>query len=187
MMPHPIRYLLFVFVIFMAAGLGSCRTEEQPEFGMATFQCDVTPPEGTLIYSGYEPLAEVEHPLLAKGIVIDSGLPHSSRIGAAMSLSTLEREDKPYILSALRINDSWIVNLPGECMIDFQFFCQDQVPGGFVAVAAYGDGGPGYICTEASFDEGGYEPGASRVAPASEGILKNAIRELTAGKLPESD
>lgn len=121
-MPHPIRYLLFVFVIFMAAGLGSCRTEEQPEFGMATFQCDVTPPEGTLIYSGYEPLAEVEHPLLAKGIVIDSGLPHSSRIGAAMSLSTLEREDKPYILSALRINDSWIVNLPGECMIDFQFF-----------------------------------------------------------------
>ena len=40
---------------------------------VATFRCDVTPPLGAAIYSGYKPLATVEHPLLAKGIVLDDG------------------------------------------------------------------------------------------------------------------
>ena len=37
---------------------------------LATFCCDVTPPLGTPIYSSYKPLATVEHPLLAKGVVL---------------------------------------------------------------------------------------------------------------------
>ncbi len=117
-------------------------------------------------------------PEAARERMRDPELPHSSRVGAAMALSTIDRADTPYLLSALRVNDAWIMNLPGECMVDFQFFCQDQKPDGFVAVAAYGDGGPGYICTEASFGEGGYEPGASKVAPGSEKILKEGITEL---------
>jgi len=40
---------------------------------VATFRCDVTPPLGMPIYSGYKPLAVVEHPLLAKGIVLEDG------------------------------------------------------------------------------------------------------------------
>lgn len=41
---------------------------------IATFACDVTPPPGTPIYSSFKPLDTVEHPLLAKGVVIeDSG------------------------------------------------------------------------------------------------------------------
>src|SRR5574340_684983 len=38
---------------------------------VATFCCDLTPPLGQPIYSSYQPLATIEHPLLAKGIVID--------------------------------------------------------------------------------------------------------------------
>ena len=38
---------------------------------VATFRCDVTPPLGEAIYSSYRPLATIEHPLLAKGVVLD--------------------------------------------------------------------------------------------------------------------
>jgi hypothetical protein len=40
---------------------------------VATFRCDVTPPLGEPFYSSYQPLATVEHPLLAKGVVLEDG------------------------------------------------------------------------------------------------------------------
>ena len=46
-------------------------------------------------------------------------------------------------------------------------------------MAAYGDGGPGYIGLEKSYAEGGYETGnPSSVAPEVEGVLMQAMREL---------
>ena len=44
---------------------------EEARLRVATFRCDVTPPVGEAIYSSYQPLAVVEHPLLAKGIVLE--------------------------------------------------------------------------------------------------------------------
>ena len=80
----------------------------------------------------------------------------------------------------LAIGPVRLLHLPGECAIEFQLFAQQLVPDAFVAVAAYGDLGPGYICTEKSFSEGGYEPSASRGGPQSERVLKEAIRQLLA-------
>ena len=73
-----------------------------------------------------------------------------------------------------------IVHLPGEPMIEFQQYAQRLLPQQFVAVAGYGDGGPGYLCTEESFGHGGYEPTATMVAPQGETVLKTALRELLA-------
>lgn len=65
-----------------AAALLACgataRGQEQADqaasrLRVATFQCDVTPPLGHPIYPSYQPLAEVEQPLMAKGIVLDDG------------------------------------------------------------------------------------------------------------------
>jgi len=84
----------------------------------------------------------------------------------------------PIEASSLQIGRIRIVHLPGEPMVAFQFYAQQLVPEDFVAVAGYGDGSPGYVCTEEAFDEGGYEPRASRVAPQSEGMFKAAIRRL---------
>jgi hypothetical protein len=100
------------------------------------------------------------------------------RVRAATRVAYAQRAERPIDLSLLRIGGVEILHLPGECMIEFQLFAQKLRPDAFVAVAAYGDAGPGYICTERSFSEGGYEPTASRVAPNSEGLLKAAIREL---------
>jgi hypothetical protein len=100
------------------------------------------------------------------------------RIRAATRVAYAQRADRPIDLSLLSVGDVHLLHLPGESMVEFQLFAQRQKPDAFVAVAAYGDVGPGYICTEASFSEGGYEPTASRVAPHSEPLFKAAIRRL---------
>jgi len=99
------------------------------------------------------------------------------RKDAARNLVFAERTE-PIELSSLQIGDVYIVHLPGEPMVAFQLFAQGLKPKSFVAVAGYGDGCPGYICTEEAFSEGGYEPSASRVAPESEKDFRTAIRRL---------
>ena len=75
-----------------------------------------------------------------------------------------------------------IVHMPGELFIEYQLAAQDRMPGSFVAMAAYGDYGPGYIGTRIAYSQGGYETGpVSRTSPDVEDVLMSALREL----LPE--
>jgi hypothetical protein len=69
-------------------------------------------------------------------------------------------------------------------MLEFQKFAQRFKPGDFVAVAGYGDCGSAYICTDAAFTEGGYEPVATNLAPGAEQIVKASIRRLL-GETPK--
>ncbi len=93
-------------------------------------------------------------------------------------MAFIRRSQQPIVLSSLEIGNVHIVHLPGEPMICFQRFAQDFEPGAFVAVAGYGDGGPGYLCPAKAYGEGGYEPTASRVKPESEALVKKAIAAL---------
>jgi hypothetical protein len=102
----------------------------------------------------------------------------SDRARAAVCVSTAERAGTPFELTALALGQVRLLHLPGECLIEFQQFAQRAAPGCFVAVAAYGDLAPGYICPQRDFAEGGYEPTACRVAPDSERPLKDAIQVL---------
>ncbi|MCX5769750.1 MAG: hypothetical protein NTZ09_05695 [Candidatus Hydrogenedentes bacterium] len=64
------------FLGFSAAGvLAGCATFKSPgaKGRIATFNADVTPPLGTPIYSSFQPLAVIEQPLQAKGVIIDDG------------------------------------------------------------------------------------------------------------------
>jgi hypothetical protein len=81
-------------------------------------------------------------------------------------------------LSRLTLGPAEILHLPGEPFVEYQLFAQALRPDRFVCVAGYGDGGPGYICTDAAYGEGGYEPTASRVGPPVEGVLKRALTDL---------
>ena len=101
-----------------------------------------------------------------------------ARHDGATVLAFQARRHAPLELSALQIGGVRILHLPGEMMIDYQLFAQQLRPNDFVAVAAYGDCGPGYVCLERSFGEGGYEPTASLVVPGSEGPMRDAIRRL---------
>lgn len=57
----------------LAAAGGALGAEPASPLRVAAFRCDVTPPLGQPIYAGYKPLATIEHPLLAKGVVLDDG------------------------------------------------------------------------------------------------------------------
>jgi hypothetical protein len=96
----------------------------------------------------------------------------------AMMLAFADRLHRPLVPSGLQIGRVHILDLPGECLVDYQLFAQRAAPDDFVAVAAYEDLGPGYICTDRAFDEGGYEPTDTAVGPGSEPLLKAAILKL---------
>lgn len=83
-------------------------------------------------------------------------------------------------ISCLALKDARVLHLPGELLIDYQLAAQQFRPDLFVAMAAYGEYAPGYIAPEIAYGQGGYEasPGASKVAPAVEGVLKAAMRKL---------
>ena len=69
--------------------------------------------------------------------------------------------------------------MPGELFVEYQLAAQDMRPGGFVAMAAYGDYGPGYIGTRIAYSQGGYETGpVSLTSPDVEDVLMPAMREL---------
>ena len=78
-----------------------------------------------------------------------------------------------------------IVHLPGEPLVDFQFFAQGLKPADFVAVAGYGDCGPGYICPAKAYRDGGYEPTDSCVTPAAEEPDEESHRGVAGGGMNE--
>ncbi len=91
----------------------------------------------------------------------------------AYLVAWINRQETPIELSSLSIGPVTIVHLPGEPFIMYQLLAQKLGGERFVAVAGYGDGGCGYLCTEAAYAEGGYEPTASFVGPRSQYALED--------------
>jgi hypothetical protein len=104
----------------------------------------------------------------------------ANRLKAALVLAWYDRlKTRPEVdCSRLRMGPITILHLPGEAFVEYQLYAQSLRPDEFVAVAAYGEGGPGYICMDRSPAEGGYEPTASYVGPPTESRLKDAIADL---------
>jgi len=116
--------------------------------------------------------------------IADPRAPSIKRLKAALALAWCERvAGRPGVeISCLRLGPVRIVHLPGEPFIEYQLYAQSRRPDDFVAVAGYGDCGPGYICTDDAFAEGGYEPTESFAGPPSERLLKAAIADLLDGE-----
>jgi len=83
-------------------------------------------------------------------------------------------------VSCLEIGPAQLVHMPGELFVEYQLAAKQMRPDKLVAMAAYGDYAPGYICTTVAYDQGGYEASenASRVAPEVEPVLMAAIQEV---------
>ena len=106
--------------------------------------------------------------------------PLATRIKSAMNLSWLRRcEAKiPIVLSALHVNDTSLVHLPAESFLEYQLRAQQASPDRFVAVAAYGDGGPWYIPVKDAYPQGGYEVGVALCDPGVDDVLTAGIKQL---------
>jgi hypothetical protein len=83
-------------------------------------------------------------------------------------------------IACLALGTAHILHLPGELFVEYQLAAKAECPDSFVALAAYGDYGPGYIGTTAAYAQGGYEtnPDASNVAPEVEPVLLTALQQL---------
>ena len=92
------------------------------------------------------------------------------------------RQGKSIDVSCLTLGDARILHLPGELFVEYQLAAKKMASDQFVAIAAYGDGGPGYIGTSIAYDQGGYEITVSNVGPDSERALMKAIENLINGK-----
>lgn len=83
-------------------------------------------------------------------------------------------------LTCLSVGDVRILHMPGELFVEYQLAAKHMRPDLRVAMAAYGDYGPGYIGTEIAYGQGGYEtsPRVSRVDKSCEAILMENIASL---------
>ena len=82
-------------------------------------------------------------------------------------------------MTLLTLGPARIVHMPGELFVEYQLAAQERMPDNFIAMAAYGDYGPGYIGTRIAYSQGGYETGpVSRTSPDVEDVLMSALREL---------
>lgn len=90
------------------------------------------------------------------------------------------RDGRGIDLSCLRVGDARILHMPGELFVEYQLAAKKLRPQLHVAMAAYGDYGPGYIGTAKSYGQGGYETSerASKVGPGVERVLMDGVRAL---------
>jgi hypothetical protein len=102
------------------------------------------------------------------------------RVRAAIDLAWIRRAEAGHKIemSCLKLGPARILHMPGELSVEYQLAAQKMRPHEFVAMAAYGDYGSGYICMAAHYSQGGYEPSASRVGPAVQSVLFAAMKEL---------
>jgi hypothetical protein len=117
----------------------------------------------------------------SREVLADPKQTAAKRNNAAFQLARLERIDRPINVTCLDFGPAQVVHLPGEPFVEYQLAAQERRPGGFVCVAGYGDGGPGYIPTAKAYLEGGYEPTVALAGPESEAILRRALAKLLPG------
>ena len=107
------------------------------------------------------------------------------QLGAAAQLAWLKRCEAGHQidLACLRLGQARVLHLPGELFVEYQLAAKQMRPDLFIALAAYGDYGPGYIGTAQAYEQGGYEtgPDASNVAPSVEAVLLDGLRKLLHG------
>jgi hypothetical protein len=127
----------------------------------------------------------LDEPSLAS-TVRDSSQPMAKRTLAAAGTVYLRRcrAGVRTDISCLRLGPARMLCMPGELFVEYQLAAQKMRPELFVAMAAYGDYGPGYIGTSIAYKQGGYEtlPTSSFVSPRVEPILVDALLKLLESK-----
>jgi hypothetical protein len=134
------------------------------------------------------PVALPIAPHLKEADLIDKlkSSPPKGYISYADQLAWLRRVESGHRIdiTCLRVGKARVLHLPGELFVEYQLAAKAMRPDLHVMMAAYGDYGPGYIGTSASYPEGGYEtgPASSSVAPEVEPVLMDAMKTLLNAK-----
>lgn len=118
---------------------------------------------------------------LYRELLADETARYLDRYRGASGLAWLNRVRSGHAIDfgCLSVNEARVLHLPGEPFVEYQLHAQQQRPDRFVALAGYGDCGPGYLPTAAAYEEGGYEVGwEALVAPEVETVIQAATTKL---------
>ncbi len=109
--------------------------------------------------------------------------PDRVRPGRDLTFLRRTRDGHRILLTCLQLSPARVLHMPGEWFVEHQLAAQQMRSGEFIALAAYGDCGPGYIGTEIAYGQGGYETGiVSRVAQHVEQVLMGGMKTLLSGQ-----
>jgi hypothetical protein len=99
------------------------------------------------------------------------------RVSAALGLSWRAREAKPIDLPCLELGKgkAYYLILPAEAFVGYALMADRLAPDSLVAVAAFGDGAPGYIPTDQCWKDG-YRDHYNWTAPYTDKLIISAMR-----------
>jgi hypothetical protein len=132
------------------------------------------------------PLSDHMNEARLTATLADDREPASERVRAARGLIFIRRvrAGRTIPVACLSLGAARLLHMPGELFIEYQRAAQAMRPDRFVAMAAYGDYGPGYIGTAEIVRQGGYEARISRIAPAAEKVLIKTMKSLLSETRP---
>ena len=113
-----------------------------------------------------------------KQIMTDRTQTRWRRNSAALGLSWRERVDagKPIDVPCLDLGDAaQFVVMPAETFVGYQLAAQKMRPDRFVMISGFGDGAPGYLPTDACWNEGWDDP-YCWVAPNTGTLMLDALQ-----------
>jgi len=101
------------------------------------------------------------------------------RILAAMGLSSRQRvaAGQPIDFPCLDLGPAQIVLFPGESFVGLQLMAQQMRPDAFVMSIGFGECWPGYVATDAAFQDGFYDDW-QWVGPSSEQRIRAALQRV---------
>ena len=89
-------------------------------------------------------------------------------------------EDVTINFSAFRMGNIVMAGISGEMFTEIGMNVKNRSTGN-TTIMTHCNGASGYICTDSSYGEGGYEPQVSHLMPGSETDFENILVELIAG------
>ena len=117
---------------------------------------------------------------------LDDAMRHGKIMSRDMRHTTLalqwrERAADPINVPTLDFGLAKMILLPGEPFIEFQLAAQAEATGQPVIVVGYSNGGPGYICTDIAYDQGGYESNLpAYTGRGAETVVRDTLRQALA-------
>ena len=107
-------------------------------------------------------------------------VPEKNGVAESLAWVIRTREGFTANVSALKLGDVWLLNLPGETFVEYQLAAQQMRKNDKVCTAAYEEYGAGYIGTRIAYAQGGYETTglSSGVSPEAEALLLAAIKHV---------
>jgi hypothetical protein len=80
---------------------------------------------------------------------------------------------------SFKIGNILIAGISGELMNEIGLTIKEESPYKNTFIYTHCNGNSGYLCTDISYEEGGYEPMVSRTMPGTEKQIKDTFREMT--------